>query len=76
MTGVYIIILMMTPDHIWLKLISYVLFFVSFFILACILNYTNHNDIFKTIRDLEKERALYHEAKGKYINAQIDKIEK
>ena len=75
MMGAYMLLVLMTPDNLWLKLISWCIFTVGMFIFASIMHYTNHNDIFKTIKELEYERDQYKSAKKKYLNAQIDKVE-
>ena len=78
LTFVYAVLTMPTIHligHSWVSAISWILFFVAMFIFGIITNYTNHNDIFKSMDELKKERQAYRNAKRSYINAKINEIE-
>lgn len=55
--------------------ISFLLTAINLTSFGIIQFYTQHNDIFKDIEDLRKERDAYRDAKAKYLNQQIEKVE-
>ena len=79
LTGVYALLIIPTmavSGFSWAAAISWILFFTAMFIFGIITTYTNHNDIFKSMDELKKERDAYRHAKRIYINAKINEIEK